>query len=187
MAKTVINVGSSANDGTGDPLRTAMQSTNSNFNELYSLLGDGSSLAISGDATLSAGALTIANDAVENAMIANDAVSFEKVDAEFTTSNALTAGATVAVDFDAAQVFTLTPSANTTFNITNPKIGVTKTIIVTGTGNSYTADTWTVGGSSGTFNKINGAYDDTSSTKNFYQITCVSATEFWYSISQIAS
>jgi hypothetical protein len=128
------------------------------------------------------------NDAnVTNAKIADDAVSFEKVDAEFTTSSALTAGATVNVDFDAAQVFTLTPNANTTFNITNPKIGITKTMIVTGAGSTYTADTWTVGGVSGTFNRIAGTYDDTSSTKNFYQITCVSATEFWYSISQIAS
>ena len=129
----------------------------------------------------------LADNSVSAAKIANDAVGFEKVDAEFTTSSALTPGATVAVDFDAAQVFTLTPNANTTFNITNPKIGVTKTIIVTGAGGSYTADTWTVGGSSGTFNKISGDYDNTSSTKNFYQITCVSATEFWYSISQIAS
>ena len=130
---------------------------------------------------------TIGEIQVATDMIADDAVSFEKVDAEFTTSSALSAGATVAVDFDAAQVFTLTPNANTTFNITNPKIGVTKTLIVTGAGSSYTADTWTVGGSSGTFNKIAGTYDDTSSTKNFYQITCVSATEFWYSISQIAT
>lgn len=124
---------------------------------------------------------------VTTAKLADDSVSFEKVDAEFTTSSALTAGATVDVDFDAAQVFTLTPNANTTFNITNPKIGVTKSIIVTGAGSSYTADTWTVGGGAGTFNRIAGTYDDTSSTKNFYQITCVSATEFWYSISQIAS
>ena len=124
---------------------------------------------------------------ITTAKLADDSVSFEKVDAEFTTSSALTAGATVAVDFDAAQVFTLTPNANTTFNITNPKIGVTKTLIVTGAGGSYTGDTWTVGGGAGTFNRIAGEYDDTSSTKNFYQITCVSATEFWYSISQIAS
>ena len=129
----------------------------------------------------------LADNAVSAAKIANDAVGFEKVDAEFTTSSALSAGATVNVDFDTAQVFTLTPNANTTFNITNPKIGVTKTMIVTGAGSSYTADTWTVGGASGTFNKLTGAYDDTGSKKNFYQITCVSATEFWYSISQIAT
>src|SRR5210317_680716 len=131
-------------------------------------------------------ASSIADGAIATAKLADDSVSFEKVDAEFTTSSTLTAGATVNVDFDAAQVFTLTPNANTTFNITNPKIGVTKSIIVTGAGSSYTADTWTVGGGAGTFNKIAGDYDDTSSTKNFIQIICVSATEFWYSISQIA-
>jgi hypothetical protein len=141
-------------------------------------------------AKIADGAITaakIADGTIVAAEIADNAISFEKVDAEFTTSSALTAGATVAVDFDAAQVFTLTPNASTTFNITNPKIGVTKTLIVTGAGGSYTADTWQVGGVSGTFNRIAGEYDDTSSTKNFYQITCVSATEFWYSISQIAS
>lgn len=177
MAKQTINIGTSANDGTGDPLRTAMDKTNDNINEVYALFGDGSTLAVSGDATVSAGALTIANDSID----------YEKVDDEFTTSDVLSAGSTVNIDFDAAQVFTLTPNANTTFNITNPKIGITKTIIVTGAGSTYTADTWTVGGGAGTFNRIAGEYDDTSSTKNFYQITCVSATEFWYSISQIAS
>jgi len=137
------------------------------------------------DDAITTAKITDAN--ITTAKLADDSVSFEKVDAEFTTSSALTAGATVNVDFDAAQVFTLTPNANTTFNITNPKIGVTKTIIVTGAGSTYTADTWTVGGGAGTFNRIAGEYDDTSSTKNFYQITCISATEFWYSISQIAS
>ena len=44
MAKTAIDVGSSANDGTGDPIRTAFQSTNSNFDELYTALGNGSAL-----------------------------------------------------------------------------------------------------------------------------------------------
>jgi len=35
MAKQNIDVGSSANDGTGDPLRTAMIKANDNFTELY--------------------------------------------------------------------------------------------------------------------------------------------------------
>ncbi len=128
----------------------------------------------------------ISNGSISSDKIADDAVSYEKIDAEFTTSSALTAGATVDVDFDAAQLFTLTPDQNTTLNITNPKIGITKSIIVTGAGGSYTL-AFTVGGASGTFNLIAGEYDNTSSTKNFIQIICVSATEFWYSISQIAT
>lgn len=35
MAKISINIGSAPNDGTGDPLRTAMDSINKNFTELY--------------------------------------------------------------------------------------------------------------------------------------------------------
>jgi len=46
MAKQAIGIGSSANDGTGDPLRTAMDKTNDNFNEVYALFGNGSTLAI---------------------------------------------------------------------------------------------------------------------------------------------
>ena len=39
MAKQTINIGTSANDGTGDPLRNAFDKTNDNFNELYLALG----------------------------------------------------------------------------------------------------------------------------------------------------
>ena len=35
MTKQTINIGSSANDGTGDPLRTAFTKINENFTELY--------------------------------------------------------------------------------------------------------------------------------------------------------
>ena len=35
MARQVINIGTTANDGTGDPLRTAFDKINDNFVELY--------------------------------------------------------------------------------------------------------------------------------------------------------
>jgi len=44
MAKQAINIGSSANDGAGDPLRTAFTKINENFAEVYTELG-GSSLS----------------------------------------------------------------------------------------------------------------------------------------------
>ena len=116
--------------------------------------------------------------------IAGDSITNEKAGAEFTTAAALTMASPVALDYTAAQVFTLTPNANMTINITNPVIGVSKVIVITGGGGSSTL-TFNVGGAAGTFNKISGDYDDTSSKKNFIQITCVSNTEFWYSISQI--
>ena len=44
MSQQTINIGSAANDGTGDPLRTAFDKINDNFNEVYDKLG-GSSLS----------------------------------------------------------------------------------------------------------------------------------------------
>ena len=40
MAKQIINIGASANDGTGDPLRNAFDRANDNFTEVYLALGD---------------------------------------------------------------------------------------------------------------------------------------------------
>lgn len=49
MSQQVINIGTTSNDGTGDPLRTAWQKTNENFTELYvgkcPIAGPGSSQA----------------------------------------------------------------------------------------------------------------------------------------------
>ena len=40
MAKQTIGIGSSANDGTGDAIRTAFDKSNDNFNELYNVTGN---------------------------------------------------------------------------------------------------------------------------------------------------
>jgi len=45
MAKQTINIGTTANDGTGDPLRTAFTKINENFTELYGDDGDSNTLA----------------------------------------------------------------------------------------------------------------------------------------------
>lgn len=44
MAKQIITTGNSANDGSGDPARTAFTKTNNNFNEIYQYIGDGTNL-----------------------------------------------------------------------------------------------------------------------------------------------
>ena len=58
MAKSSISIGSAANDGTGDTLRSAGTKINSNFTELYNAFGDGSSLAAGISATGSTLTLT---------------------------------------------------------------------------------------------------------------------------------
>jgi hypothetical protein len=47
MAKQTVNIGSSANDGTGDQLRTAFDKINDNFDEVYNAGLVGSNLSIS--------------------------------------------------------------------------------------------------------------------------------------------
>jgi len=51
MAKQTVNLGSSANDGTGDPLRTAFDKINDNFDELYlySTASGGNNITITGN------------------------------------------------------------------------------------------------------------------------------------------
>jgi len=51
MAKQTVNLGSSANDGTGDPLRTAFDKINDNFDELYlySTAATGNNITITGN------------------------------------------------------------------------------------------------------------------------------------------
>jgi hypothetical protein len=44
MAKQILNVGQTANDGLGDGLRTGGTKINNNFSEIYSILGDGNSI-----------------------------------------------------------------------------------------------------------------------------------------------
>ena len=119
-------------------------------------------------------------------VITDDSITSPLVGAEFTTTSAVGSSATENIDWTSAQIFTLTPSQSTTLNVTNPVIGVQKNFIITGSGNSYTI-TLNVGGAAGTFNLISGEYDDTAGLKNIYSFLCVSATEFWYSISQIAT
>jgi len=193
MAKTAINVGSAANDGTGDPLRTAMQSTNSNFNELYGLLGDGSTLSISGDVTMSSGAVTIANGAVENAMmaansvdsdqyvdgsidtvhIADDQITYAKLGAEFTTSAVISASD---VDWSAAAVHTKTLTANTTLTFSNVSTGMVIDLVIDG---NYTLTL------PASVKEISGTYDGT--VTNLIQIVSTNgATEQWATISKEA-
>lgn len=57
MAQVTIGIGTTADDHTGDPLRTAFGKANSNFTELYGLVGGGSKSPVidCGNADLSSG------------------------------------------------------------------------------------------------------------------------------------
>ena len=84
MAKQIINIGTSANDGTGDPLRTAFDKINDNFSELYTDdEGDVNSVSGSGglevDQTTGAVTVSISDSGVTTAKINADAVNGTKI------------------------------------------------------------------------------------------------------------
>ena len=69
MAIQTIGIGTVADDGTGDSLRAAGDKINDNFNEIYTALGDGSTLSIT--------AITALNSADENRLVTVGATTTE--------------------------------------------------------------------------------------------------------------
>ena len=72
MAKQLINIGSSANDGTGDSLRSAFDKVNDNFNELYGAGAAGTNVDITGNSITTVntnGNLTLATNGTGKVVI----------------------------------------------------------------------------------------------------------------------
>ena len=132
-------------------------------------------------------AAKLASNAVVTASITDDNVTYDKMGAEFTASSSVSSASTIAIDCDTADVYTWTAGHSATLNFTDIEIGMTKSFYIIGGGGSYTMTLGTMNGSSGTWNKITGDYDDTSSKKNLIQIKFVSTSIAWYTISQPAS
>ena len=76
MAKQTINIGSIANDGTGTTIRDGGDLINDNFNELYTALGDGSTLNIDTSSASDGYVLTYDASLGKYVSQANSAVSF---------------------------------------------------------------------------------------------------------------
>ena len=176
MAKQTINIGTSANDGTGDPLRTAMDKTNDNFTELYNGAGgvaDGAvtTAKLADDAVDSA---KITDGAIDTVHIADDQITYAKMGAEFTTIQALT-GTTV--DWSAATVFTKTITGTEALTFSNVETGKVIDLVLTG-GTAVTLPA--------SVNLISGTYDPAVS--NLIQITATNgSTEQWAVISKPAA
>ena len=100
MAIQTIGIGTVADDGTGDSLRVAGDKINDNFNEIYTTLGDGSSLTST--------AITALNNATANELVTIGATTTE-LDAEANltfdgTTLAVTGNITVPNDGDIGSV-----------------------------------------------------------------------------------
>ena len=108
---------------------------------------------------------------VTAAVLNDDAVSYDKLGAEFTTAAAISASD---VDFSSAQVFTKTLTADTTLTFSNVSTGMVKDLVLTG---SYVLTL------PSSVKVISGTYDGTVS--NLIQIASTNgATEQWATISK---
>ena len=171
MAKQVIGIGTTANDGTGDTLRDAFDKCNDNFTELYTDdAGDVGSITatapISRDSAT--GAVTIS--------LLDDGVTHAKLEPRYTAKATSTSTGNQNLDASTATTFLLTGNvATATLTIQNMKLGQVIDIHMSGTLSSAVI-TLAFNFSSTTINKIGtGAFDQ--SEKNLIQIVCVDDTD----------
>tara|TARA_B100001059_G_C17679523_1_gene498943 strand:- start:151 stop:720 length:570 start_codon:yes stop_codon:yes gene_type:complete len=171
MAKQVINIGSTANDGTGDSIRDAFDKANDNFTELYS--------DDAGDVGSITATAPIARDSATGAVtisLNDDGVTHAKLEPRYTAKATSTGTGSQNLDASTATTFLLTGNvATATLTIQNMKLGQAIDIQMTGTLSSA-AITLATNFSSTTINKI-GTTDFDTSEKNLIQVVCVDDTD----------
>lgn len=179
MAKQVINIGSTANDGTGDPIRDAFDKVNDNFTELYSDdAGDVGSITATApiERDSATGAVTIS--------LADNGITFAKLENRYTELSALGSGTSFALNFSTATTFTATASGAATFTFSQAVQGQVIDLILDG---NY-AITFAETGS--TFNKV-GSTNYDGSGNNLIQIVCTDdssgAKKYHYSVATFTS
>lgn len=177
MAKSTVGLGT-ANQGDGDPIRNAFSKLNDNHTELYSLLGNGTTLSITGDIAMSAGAATIQAGSVENSMLADNAVDHDELANRFANKVDKTDTGSFAVDCSAGSVFLCTGNiATSTITFNNMKQNQVVDLVLSGTLSSA-AITFAGGTGLGTtaFNKVGTTSLSTSAT-NHISLICVKESD----------
>ena len=123
MAKQIINIGSTADDGTGTTIRAGGDLINDNFNEIYTELGDGSSLSIASKTqTLTNKTLDGSNNTFSN--IPGSALT----NATFTLVDESSTEATISL----GERMGITGGTNLTTAISGDNINVTLNTTITG-------------------------------------------------------
>ena len=162
MAKQTINIGSSANDGTGSSLRAGGDLINDNFNEIYTALGDGSSISSAAFVTTT-GTQTLTNKTLTSPTITGTGAIAGTFTGNITgdvTGNADTATTLATARTIAGQSFD--GSANVTIAATD--LSDTDQALATSSnvqfGNLTLSGNLTVNGSTTTVNSTNTTLDD---------------------------
>jgi hypothetical protein len=170
MAKQTINIGTTANDGTGDQLRSAFDKVNDNFTELYS--------DDAGDVGSITATAPIARDQATGAVtisLNDNGVTHAKLENRYTAKATSTATGSQNLDASAATTFLLTGNvATATLTIQNMKLGQVIDIVLSGTLSSAVI-TLATNFTSATINKV-GSTNLDQSKKNVIQVVCIDDT-----------
>ena len=128
MTKQTINRGTAANDGTGDNLRAGAAKINENFDELYNVLGDGTTL-LSGDYITTSSTSIITNKTIDGnnntiSNIPNSALS--SIDnAKLTNSSiTITGDGAQTSDIDLGDTLTIEGGTGITTSVTADKVSI---------------------------------------------------------------
>ena len=122
MAKQTINIGSSANDGTGTTIRAGGDLINDNFNEIYTELGDGTTLG------LAAKTQTLTNKTLDGSNNTFSNIPGSVTNASFTLVDESSTEATISL----GERMGLTGGTNLTSAITGDNINITLNSTITG-------------------------------------------------------
>ena len=95
MAKQLINTGQGANDGTGDSLRDGASKLNSNFDEVYASIGNGSTLKINVTGATAGQVLSYNGSSFVPA--STSAIAFNSVQGDTGLSSATTGNTTLGI------------------------------------------------------------------------------------------
>lgn len=164
MAKQTVNLGTTANDGTGDPLRTAFDKLNDNFDEVYG------------------------NNFVTNAMLNDDIVDHAELANRYKGIASSSTTTSQTLDCSSASTFQLTGAMGTaTLTLSGIKKGQSVDIIFFAISGSASL-TLSSGFTTDTFYRV-GAGEFSTTEYNIIQVTCLddddSNAKLAYSVAQL--
>lgn len=158
MAKQTVNLGTAANDGTGDPLRTAFDKLNDNFDEVY------------GDNFVTNAMLN--DNVVGNAEMKDNAIDNAELATRYKGKATSSSTGSQNLDCSSASFFLLTGNITTaTLTLQGLKAGQSIDILLTGTLTSA-AITLDTDFTTDTIYRVGDNELDTS-TNNIIQVTCL--------------
>ena len=203
MAKQTINIGTTANDGTGDPLRTAFDKVNDNFTELYSDdagdvdsvngqtgvvvldsddISEGSTNEYYTEAKVSANTSVVANTAkVTNATHTGEVTG----DGVLTIANDVISYAKLGTEFTTSAAIAALDVDFSSAQVFTKTLTAATTLTFSNDEIGMVKDLVITGDFTLTLptgSTVAGTYDGTVS--NLIQIVVTGATTYWYSISQ---